>query len=187
MKFPSVTPSPRKIMNLIKSTFYIAVLSLFASSTFAGDIDNPMYKNWSAFKVGTWVKMKSETEASGMKTEMETTSKLVELTAAKAVVEVTTSMTTMGNKMDLPARKDEIPAKIPDATATTEKKPDVKQGTEDVDAGGKKVKAQWVEMDTNGTKSKVWTSTEVPGTMVKMNSETPGQSKTTMTLVGWGQ
>lgn len=174
-------------MNLIKSTFYVAVLSLFASSTFAGDIDNPMYKNWSAFKVGTWVKSTSVTEASGMKTEMETTSKLVELTAAKAVVEVTMSMTMMGNKTDMPARKDEIPAKIPDATATAEKKPDVKEGNEDLDVGGKKVKTKWIETNVSGTKSKVWTSNDVPGTLVKMDSETPGQSKTTLSVTGWGQ
>jgi hypothetical protein len=70
--------------------------------------------------------------------------KLVELTPAKAVVEI--GMVTGGNK--LPAQKREIPAKLETEAAKDAKAPKASkpaEGNEDIDVGGKKVKAHWVE------------------------------------------
>jgi len=150
-------------------------------------IDNPTYKAWAAQKVGTSVKMRMLSEAAGNKTKMETTTTLTELTPDKAVVEAKTTMEVSGQKMDLPAQKQEIPAKIDNAgKGTTGPKPDVKESEETVDVGGKSYKCKVTESTSeaggNKTTAKVWMCPEVPGGMVKMVSNTDGQIKSTTTM-----
>lgn len=172
---------------------FLAVAAIIVSTvatTDAQQVDNPEYKSWSGFKAGAWVKFKMVSEAGGTKTEMEQTVKLVEMTPAKAVVE--TGMVAAGNK--LPAQKRDIPAKITIETAKAPK--DVKvskpaEGDEDVDVGGKKVKAHWVESTTEAsgykTVAKVWQAKGVPGGTVKMEARTTGavSSKTSMVMTEW--
>ena len=173
-------------------TFLAVVAIIFSTVALAGgaEMDNLEYKNWSGFKPGAFVKFKMVTEASGTKTEMEQTVKLVELTGAKAVVE--TSMVAAGNK--LPAQKREIPAKVKieaatDAKAVKAQKP--AECNEDIDVGGKKLKAHWVESttETGGYKTvaKVWQAKGVPGGTVKMEAMTTGAvtSKTLMVVTEW--
>ena len=167
----------------------VALLVATAVTADAQQIDNPEYKNWSGFKPGAWVKFKSTSEAAGTKSETEQTTKLLEVTPAKAVVEIT--MVAMGNKM--PPHKREIPAKItPQATKTDgAKAAKVAEGDEDVDVGGKKVKAHWTESTTemSGSKtvSRVWQSKSVPGGMVKLQANSTGAmtSKTSMVATEW--
>ena len=171
---------------------FLAVVAIVLSTVAVADaqVDNPEYKFWSGFKAGAWVKFKMVTEASGTKTEMEQTVKLVDLTPAKAVVE--TGMVMAGNK--LPAQKRDIPAKITPEAAKPPK--DVKtskpaEGDEDVDVGGKKVKAHWVESTTeaagNKTVAKIWQAKAVPGGTIKMEARTTGAvtSKTSMVATEW--
>ena len=173
-------------------TTFLAVVAILLSTvaTAGADVDNPEYQRWSGFKAGAWVKFKMVSEAGGAKTEVEQTVKLVELTPAKAVVEI--GMVTGGNKF--PAQKREIPAKIQTEAAKAPK--DAKaskaaEGSEDIDVGGKKVKAHWVESTTetggNTTVAKVWQAKGVPGGTVKMEARTTGAvtSKTSMVATEW--
>ena len=173
-------------------TTFLAVVAILLSTvaTAGADADNPEYQRWSGFKAGAWVKFKMVSEAGGAKTEVEQTVKLVELTPAKAVVEI--GMVTGGNK--LPAQKREIPAKLKTEAAKDAKAPKASkpaEGNEDIDVGGKKVKAHWVESTTetggNTTVAKVWQAKGVPGGTVKMEARTTGAvtSKTSMLATEW--
>ena len=168
--------------------------ALLASTARAADTDNPEFKAWSAYKVGTTVKRHQSVSTAGTKQEMEMTTKLVELAADKAVVEDSVAMNVNGQVMNLPGNKRTIPAKlsgpavVPPAVPNAPKV-DAKEGEETVEAGGKSYKCKTVETAMKGpqgeTSSKIWTSTDVPGGLVKMTSQTNGAAKSevTMTLV----
>ena len=172
-------------------TFLTVAAIIFSTVAMAGaEVDNPEYRSWSGFKAGAWVKFKMVSEANGVKTEIEQTVKLVELTSAKAVVE--TGMVMAGNK--LPAQKREIPAKITiEATkdAKAAKPAKLGEGDEEINVGGKKVKAHWVESttETGGykTAAKIWQAKGVPGGTVKMEAKTTGAatSNTSMVATEW--
>jgi hypothetical protein len=167
---------------------------MLASAAFAAETDNPEYTGWSKFKPGTTVTMKSQSETKmqgmpdPMKSEMTMTTKLVDMKPDAATVETTTKMVMMGNESTMPAQSRTIKAKT-DATGTPTAPPDmknVKEGTEKVEVGGKSYDCKTKEYDTeaNGSKThmKVWTSDEVPGGTVKMESTTTGQADTKMTM-----
>src|SRR5262245_54151267 len=140
----------------------LAVLALLAGGL-RDDVDNPQYKAWSKFKPGALVKFKMTTEVAGTKTESEMTTKLVELNAEKAVVE--TAMVFGGNP--LPGSKMEIPAKVKKVEGQAQAGEKPKEGEEEIELAGKKLKTKWIEsnIDAGGTKTvtKVWTSDDVPG------------------------
>jgi hypothetical protein len=169
------------------------VLMLVATAVRADEqIDNPQYKQWSNFKPGSWVKYKTTSEAAGQQSTMEMTTKLLELTPDKAVVERTTSMVAGGQKMDMPAQKQEIPAKIDKPVVKlSDVKPDVKEGQDDVSVSGKTYKCKTSETTTkngdNTTWSKTWMCDEVPTGLVKMESMNEGQFKSSnvMELIGF--
>ena len=165
----------------------------FACTAFAQDeIDNPMYQKWATFKVGTAAKYKQVTEAAGNKTESEIVYTLIELTPEKAVVEMTGSMLIMGNKTEMPKTKMEHMAKVkkiePLATGTVDAaKP--KESDEEIEVPAGKIKCHLTETEAKvgegAVYSKIWSSDEVPGTMVKMVStmEKPIKSDTSITLI----
>ncbi|MBL8990861.1 MAG: hypothetical protein JNJ48_04695 [Phycisphaerae bacterium] len=164
----------------------VAAIVCCVSPVLAADkIDNPEYKQWSAYKAGTSVTMKTDSEAAGNKSSMSMTTKLVEVTGDKVVLETVMTIDAGGQKMDMPAQKRDVPAKIekPAETKTDEKAPKPKTGEEEIEVAGKKYKAKWTETTTeqNGMKSiaKVWTSDEVPGTVLKMESKTTGAMEAT--------
>jgi hypothetical protein len=164
----------------------IAVLGLAlcaSSQARAEDVDNPEFGYWSKFKAGSWVTMKVETEAAGNKTEMENTTTLLEITKEKAVVETKGHMMMGGNKIDIPANKREIPAKVKKGEEPKKDAPKPKEGDETIEVGGKKLKCHWIEVDSeaNGmkTNSKSWMSDEVPGHTVKVESKSEGAMKST--------
>jgi hypothetical protein len=175
-----------------------SLLFAFAAVAARADeqIDNPQYKQWSAFKPGTWVKFHQTVEAAGQKTEMDTTTKLIEISPDKAVLESTMSMTVAGNKMDMPAQKQEVPAKTAKPANTgdvklSDVKADVKEGTEELTVGGKTFKCKtWESTSKTGNDTvwtKTWTSDEIPAGTVRMHAKSDGQAKsaTTMELVGF--
>jgi hypothetical protein len=172
-------------------SFALGMMGLLAvAGTASAQEDNPAYKSWAKHKPGTSVTLKNVSEMMGQKTEMEMTSTLVEVTPEKAVVEVKTSMDMGGTKTDMPAQKQEIPAK---ATADQPADPmeaakkmgaEVKDlGEETVTVAGNSYKAKVMEtkMDQQGMKitSKIWTSEEIPGMLVKMESNTEGSMTST--------
>lgn len=185
----------------MRSTFWAVVaMGLAVSVAFGEDmVENPQYKNWAAFKPGAMAKyqMVSISDAGGQETttKMTMSATLKELTADKAVVETVMEMEVNGQKTAMPAQSQDVPAKVAASAAsqpaaqagvTMTKKG---EGDEDVAVGDKKYKAHWVENQMSSEQfegtTKAWTSTQVPGGMVKstMESTKPVKSKTTTELV----
>jgi hypothetical protein len=175
------------------STLMVAFAMLFAmvGAVRADDTlsDNPAYQSWAKFKPGTLVKYSSNTNAAGNATTMEMTQTSKDVNADKATIEVKMSMVMAGNKTDMPATTQEIPAKIkkPDPAApNTADAPKTDTSTEDVQAAGKtySCKKTTVTSDANGmtTKATTWTCDDVPGLMVKMESESTGAMSMSMKM-----
>jgi hypothetical protein len=168
----------------------VACVGMLASAAFAEQVDNPQYQSWSKFKPGTTVTMKSDSvmkvQGNEMKNASTITTKLLDISPTEATVE--TTMLANGQESKLPPQK--IPAKTEKAAVPADApKADMKEGTDKVEIAGKTYNAKTVETtsDANGMKttSKTWMSDEVPGGMLKMESNSTGsmESKTTMTLV----
>jgi hypothetical protein len=155
-------------------------------------IDNPAYQSWAKYKAGTWVEYQTDSEAMGSKNSIITTQTLKSITADKATIEIKSSMMVSGNKMDMPPQIQEITAKIkrpPAPPAASGDAPKTDQGTEDIKADDKTYSCKWTETTTeqNGMKTtaKTWTCDDVPGSVVKIESNTTGSmtAKTSMALV----
>ena len=174
------------------AAFAVVGLVLSASSARAEDIDNPEYEMWAKFKPGSFVVMKMESETGGNKADMEYTYTLKELTKEKAVVETKGHMMMGGNKIDIPASSRDIAAKVPKpAEVKKTDAPKAKEGDEEVEVGGKKVKCHWTESDSENsgikTHAKTWMSKDIPGNLAKMESTSDGamKSKTKMWADKW--
>lgn len=166
------------------AAFAVLGLVLSASSARAEDIDNPEYEMWAKFKAGSFAVMKMETETGGNKSDMEYTYTLKEITKDKAVVETKGHMMMGGNKIDIPANSRDIPAKVKKAEAGEKKDaPKHKEGDEEIEVGGKKVKCHWTESDSEAsgmkTHSKTWMCKDIPGNIAKMESKSEGAMKST--------
>jgi hypothetical protein len=141
---------------------------------------------WGGFKVGSFVKMKNtvSTEVMGkaMDTSSETKMTLAELTSDKAVLDV--EVTAMGNtsksRTEIPLTAT-APAGAPPAGAG----PDAKTGSETITVAGKSLDCKTLEFETqtggNKVSTKVWTSDQVPGFMVKSVASTSGAANTKTT------
>lgn len=185
-------------MRLSRVLSFVAVACfVMTTAARAQESENPAYKSWAAHKPGTMVKHKSVTDAAGQKMEGEMVWTLLEVTPEKAVIEMKTTMTVMGNKMEQPATKQEIPAKLATgqsgnpADEMKKQGAEVKESEETVTVNGKEIKAKVYdvkmkqgEMDVT---SKMWISNDVPGMLVRNETKTSGQmaSDTKMELVEW--
>src|SRR6185295_9625003 len=138
----------------------------------AQDADSPEFQRWSAVKVGSWAKFKSEIENKGVKTVLpvEITYTLLEADEKKVVVEEVT-MNLLAPK-DSPkqekARKKTYNAKISKKDAVD------KEGDEELEVGGKKLACHWTETKTNAGSIKAWVCPEVPGGIVRLEVGLPG-------------
>jgi hypothetical protein len=118
-----------------------------------------------------------------MKMESTTTQTLKEVTPDKVVVEIEVVSQVNGQEMKAPANKVEYPAKVAKGDAEKVNAPEGKtaEGKESLEVGGKKYDAKWFDsttkMSDNTTKTKSWTSDDVPGMMLKMVVEMSGQTK----------
>ncbi|MDW8262212.1 MAG: hypothetical protein RMJ35_06775 [Phycisphaerales bacterium] len=168
---------------------------LFGGSILAQEA-SPMYESWAKQKVGASVKLKSSSEMMGQKSELETNLTLVELTPERAIVEAKMTVHVMGQTMEQPAQKLEIPAQVTTEQPTDPIEAMKKMGAEvtelpgeDVTVAGKsyscKVFQTSVKQGENTVTGKTWTSTEMPGMLVRMESTTEGAmaSKTVVEVV----
>jgi hypothetical protein len=156
----------------------------------AEQMENPAYKQWAKFKPGTSATMTNETVAAGQTTKSEMKSTLKEVTDDKVTIEVATTMEVAGQKMAGPAQSIEI-KKMVDKPADGAKpasdkeqphfKSEAKTSDEEVKVGAGTFKATKTESNSEAsgmkTKATVWTSEEVPGGIVKMESTTDGSFK----------
>ena len=147
---------------------------LLATSMFLAQdvVDNPQYKYWSTCKVGSWAKMKMDMDQGGQKIEGEMTYKLLEIKDEVVVVEVTGKSKFGGQEYPIPPQKQEIKAK-----ESADKVKIQKEGDEEIEVAGKKMKCKWIEteMEINGQKtvSRIYTNEEIPGHTARMTSKSP--------------
>lgn len=140
-------------------------------------VDNPDYLGWSAFKVGSSVKFHQMSDVGGVKTESDITHLLVDLTDRKAVVEVIT----FTQRTEQPRETREIPAQI--SKDDPRLAPPLKQGEEDIQIAGKKIRCRWTEtVEGVNTRIRTWTSAEVPGGLVRRDTRTQGEKPTLILL-----
>jgi hypothetical protein len=170
----------------------VAALVLAAGAASADEmVPNSEFTNWSQFKKGTSVTVKTTSTTSGMTSETVSTSTLVEVGADKVVVEYVSTTLVNGMEVKAPPYKREIPkmvAKVPNPKKD-EPKPgepkevSVENGTETLKIIGLELKTRWtknvVEVGGIKTVSKVWYCDEIPGMMVKMDSTLTGSFNST--------
>ena len=144
------------------------------------DGENPDYKRWASFKVGSCVKMRSEivTEGNRMELPVETTFTLLEVDDKRVVVEEQT-VNTLQPK-DSPKQEK---AKKRTYQATRKQKDEVKEGDEEIEVAGKKIACHWIEVKSSAATAKTWTSSDVPG-MVRLEIKLPNGIQR-LTATGW--
>jgi hypothetical protein len=184
-------------MRIALSLVTLALVAVVATGE--EQVDNPRYKSWATYKVGTTIKLRTtctefvKGKEVDTKTVLMMTVTLKEVTPEKVVVEVITEAVTKTRKITPPPQKQEIPAKIsleaatqpagvlPGMTATKKG-----EGDEEMTVAGKTFKAHWVEVQINGPDAKgttkAWTSDEVPGLVLKAVVKMTRPERTTVTL-----
>ncbi|HEY6419237.1 MAG TPA: hypothetical protein VIX59_09555 [Candidatus Binataceae bacterium] len=175
----------------LRPIHYVAILIgsilLIGAGAAPEIVDNPAYKNWAAFKVGTsitlshnvnmglegWAMHDPTGEPPGPR-EIRQTYELVDLNPDKAVVTETTTEIGDNSEAELSTVKITYPAKVRSANFEVTPKDKLEgfaEGDEEVDLLGKKVKAHWVDtkmkIGDKISESKVWMSDDVPGGVIK--------------------
>jgi hypothetical protein len=151
-------------------------------------VDNPEYKHWASFKPGACVKTVNTYDqafrgdppglAISVTSTITTTKTLKEVGPDKVTVEVVKELETGGQRRSIPAKTDEIPAKVDKGKldpAPKGYKVTKVEGDEEIAVGGKTYKTHWVEYTLVSetpaklpdTRDKIWTSDQVPGGMIK--------------------
>jgi hypothetical protein len=144
--------------------------------------------------LGAWVKHWHAEDSADTVTEKEITNRLIDLTPERAVLEVEIVRIAHGIRADLHRDWLEIPARIgidrcPDRVEDRE----VKEGEEELTVAGEKLKCRWVEIveisRSGRSSSKVWSSREVPGEIVNMESRQEESSvlRIATTLLAWSR
>jgi hypothetical protein len=153
-------------------------------------VDNPEFANWSKFKKGTSVTLKSVSSFNNMSSEATITSTLVEVGADKLVIEMTSAvksgaMEFKGEPMKRDVSKTvALPKDFKKEDFAKGKPPGTyEEGTETLKVGGMDVKTKWYkykfEVEGTKTEAKMWMSEDVPGIMVKSEMTASGALATT--------
>lgn len=160
-------------------TLAVALLPLLTQAK-----ENPEFTYWSEHKAGSWAKIKLEVDAQGAKIVVEATHTLLETGADKVVVEQKNKVTANGQAQPESTEKEEIfkdPAKDKNPVKIE------KEGDEEIEVAGKKLKCHWIEgTQKDTTKVKFWLSKEIPGGIAKgevSGGELPGAMK--MIATAW--
>ena len=176
-------------MNRVHIRRALIVCAVTAASFFsslparAGEMkDNPKYQAWAKFKPGSTNTLSTDIEMGPNKIHLDITRKLVSVTDKEIVVETVSTATVMGHDHAQPATTETIPAQ-------TDKDEIKGTGEKEVEAMGKTFKCKvWEAAGSPDSKpaphaapgsdmtqkATVYTSDEVPGGLVKM--ETAGRA-----------
>jgi hypothetical protein len=157
-------------------------------------VDNPQYQEWAKWREGAFVTLKSESVIDGqVQVVTIQTQTLKKLTAEKAVVEYATTTEAGGQTIKAPPMTLDIVARFPKVKVNpTDPKFDPKdipkftetKGRETLTISGKKLDCEWHQVEFMGFTTKTWTSDQVPGRLVKMESRSK-EATTTMQLTDW--
>jgi hypothetical protein len=146
------------------------------------DAENPDFKRWASFKVGSWVKCRTEIDNNGNKMALpvETTFTLLEVDDKQVVVEELT-VNTLQPK-DSP--KQEKAKKRTYKATRKAKEGDAKEGDEEIEVAGKKIACHWTEIQSPAGTVKTWLSPEVPG-VARMDVILASKSIQRLTAIAW--
>jgi len=154
---------------------------ILCSALVQDQVDNPEYKGWKSFKVGSTVTYKYNREGSPQSGEQKITLKSIDDNEAVVETDITMAGKSAGKPME---RK--IPAKIPAAQAPQH----MKEGEEEIEVGGKKLKCKTREFEKKLTSGKTgslrfWLNEDIPGMVAKVETTTEGSPKITMIASEW--
>jgi hypothetical protein len=155
----------------------MTILAFVLAALVQAQVDNPEFKGWTAFKPGSSVTHKGGPQGVEQKSTLKT--------VGEAEVVVETEMSLGGKVMGKPLER-KIPAKLAAADAPKA----LKEGEEEIEAGGKTLKCKWKEFEKKfgGGKTalmKVWMSEEIPGGAAKVEVAVDGTGKNTMVASAW--
>lgn len=157
--------------------------------------DNPEYLYWARFPGGASVTLQQNVNTAGYKTEREITFTLLELTPLQAVVEIKTVDIVATQRTYQPVERMTIPAQAPAEKAQSQpaeknsliRQPLIEKGEEKIEIGGHRLtcQTQKTTAQIGGSKvvTTVWTSNEVPGGMVKLQTVIEGEFQSTMEML----
>ena len=181
---------------LVLATAMIAAADTPATAPASQPTVNPRYTDWARFKPGATTTMNSAITTKGKTANTTLTTKLDKVTADKVTIEVATGVEVMGHVMNAPARKEEIPAQgwsqkmssftgnLPDMSNDQASAQNVTTGTEDIKVGDKTLSTTWTDFTETkeGTTAhvKTWRSDQVPGGVVKMQTDLSGKHEGTV-------
>jgi hypothetical protein len=152
------------------------MIALLLTALAQDPIDNPEFTGWSSFKPGSSVTYKVESEGRDQSMDQRVTLKSVDEKELVLVTEISVNGKVLGK-----ATERKIEAKIPAADAGKR----LKDGEEEIEAGGKKFKCRWVEIEKTASNDKkvnikVWANDDVPGHAVRIEMSMGGGGKATM-------
>ena len=179
-------------MNRFRIASAVALFALGAAALAQQTVENAEFKNWSKFEKGTSVTLKNVTTSGDIKSESIITTTLVEVGADKLVLEMAVTAKLNGMEFKNPPMKRDVtktvtlPAGTPKPDPKAKPEGTVEEGTETLKIGGTEYKTKWYKTKVKAggadTESKVWTSDDVPGTIVKMETTSAGASPVTIKM-----
>lgn len=162
----------------------------------AEDVDHPAYLSWGNQPVGTRIRLRSATDASGHVLTTTTTTTLKELRPDRAIFQVQRVSDATGREVTSIPERSEILRKFPLFPGVRREdigKPTnaLAQGEETLKLAGHEFRAVWFDTKTKGDGgsdiyTRTWMSDEAPGRLVKSVVRIP-QAKTVVTveLIEW--
>lgn len=181
-------------MKIASLFFVLAACVAYCSPAKADDrrAENPVYKNWQRFPVGSTVVYEMTTEAGAFREKRVMTYRLKAKDDVKLTVEMTSELI---GQQKAPIQSQELTNQryfeLPDGVLKEnfgKSKGHISEGLEEIEFSGKKFNTEWSitrnKVEAGETETKTWSSLDVPGKLVKSISTTAAtKSTTTISLV----
>ena len=164
----------RSVGLIVKSAAVCAIALMATASVVraADEVENPRYKVWSSFKVGSSETLEGKITMGPNEVTVTMTTTLKELVEDHATLERAVTAVVMGHDHTNPPQSETVPAKA-------EKREMTELPNEKIEAAGKTFDCKVIETTGNvpmgrpgapaqTVKMKLWVSSEVPGGLVKM-------------------
>jgi hypothetical protein len=152
-----------------------------------GMVENPIYARWKNFAVGTEVHYLQHTQAPGAAERRLIIYRLLKRSDEQLTVEIRTRLegadaTTESVRQQVSKRWFRLPPGV-DAKQFGKPSNQSREGQEDVEILGRKLKTRWtvsqVRVEAGITETKTWTADEIPGGLVRSVSTTAVVKSTT--------
>lgn len=147
------------------------------------EVENPIFKNWSRFPVGSKVTYSSVTESEESETKQELIYTLKEKTKDRVVIgRQVVFLLPDGSRNEIPEMTSQNARTYRLAPGFKRPDPDnppglMEKGEERVELAGRKIKTEWfkakMRVEAGDMFTRSWSSADVPGGLVKSISETP--------------